>query len=213
MGATTVWERWDAVLPDGTLNSTGMTSLNHYALGAVTDWLHTRVGGLRPLEPGYRVVEVAPRPGGGLTWATTTLDTAFGSLRVAWRDDDGERCVEVTVPEGVTARVVLPDHPDSLEADVEPGDHRWTYPVPAPAGLSLATPMAELRDHPAVWSALSDIFGTVMTGVPDLLDHVAAAAPDLGTALAHLPGFTPELEEQVLAALGLEPAGVTPAAG
>lgn len=63
MGATTTWERWDAVLPDGTLNSTGMTSLNHYAFGAVADWLHRVVGGIEPAEAGYRRLRIAPRPG------------------------------------------------------------------------------------------------------------------------------------------------------
>ena len=79
MGATTVWERWDSVLPDGTLNSTGMTSLNHYALGAVGDWMHQYIGGIRRLKPGYRSFELAPPSRG---WAdvgtshTPTLTSA-----------------------------------------------------------------------------------------------------------------------------------------
>ncbi len=56
MGATTVWERWDSMLPDGTINPGEMTSFNHYALGAVADWIHRTVGGLAPLEPGYSTV-------------------------------------------------------------------------------------------------------------------------------------------------------------
>ncbi len=84
MGATTIWERWDSVLPDGTLNSTGMTSLNHYALGAVADWLHRVVGGIEPLEPGYRRCRIAPQPGGGLSWARTAHDTVRGRIEVAW---------------------------------------------------------------------------------------------------------------------------------
>ena len=77
MGATTVWERWDSLLPDGSVNPGDMTSFNHYALGSVVDWLHRTVGGLAPLEPGYRRFRVAPRPGGGLTSAETQpRDTA-----------------------------------------------------------------------------------------------------------------------------------------
>ena len=56
MGATTIWERWDSMLPDGTINPGQMTSFNHYALGAVADWMHRTVGGLAPAEPGYRRV-------------------------------------------------------------------------------------------------------------------------------------------------------------
>ena len=69
MGATTIWERWDSMLPDGSVNPGEMTSFNHYALGAVADWLHRRVAGLAPAAPGYRRVLVRPRPGGGLTHA------------------------------------------------------------------------------------------------------------------------------------------------
>ena len=60
MGATTIWERWDAIRPDGTLNRPGMTSLNHYALGAVADWMHRVVAGLAALDPGYRRMRIAP---------------------------------------------------------------------------------------------------------------------------------------------------------
>ena len=62
MGATTVWERWDSMLPDGTINPGEMTSFNHYALGAVADWMHRTIGGLAPLEPGYAKVLIARAP-------------------------------------------------------------------------------------------------------------------------------------------------------
>lgn len=109
MGATTMWERWDAMLPDGTINPGAMTSFNHYALGAVADWMHRQIGGIAPAEPGYRSVRVAPRPGGGLTWAETSLDTPHGRIAVAWRlAPTGRLDVEVTVPDGITAEVDLP---------------------------------------------------------------------------------------------------------
>ena len=101
MGATTIWERWDSVLPDGTLNSTGMTSLNHYALGAVADWLHRVVGGIEPLEPGYRRCRIAPQPGGGLSWARTAHDTVHGRIEVAWDASPDQRSVRVEIPPGV----------------------------------------------------------------------------------------------------------------
>ena len=69
MGATTIWERWDSMLPDGSINPGEMTSFNHYALGAVADWMHRTIGGLTPTEPGYRRMEIRPRPGGGITHA------------------------------------------------------------------------------------------------------------------------------------------------
>jgi alpha-L-rhamnosidase len=120
MGATTVWERWDAMLPDGTINPGEMTSFNHYALGAVADWMHRVVGGIAPLEPGYARVLIAPRPGGGLTWATASLDTPHGPVRVSWRTDDGDLTVETELPAGVTGVLSLPGEPDS---ELGPGPH------------------------------------------------------------------------------------------
>ena len=79
------------MLPDGTINPGQMTSFNHYALGAVVDWLHRTVAGLAPLEPGYARVLVAPQPGGGLTWARTSLETRHGAVAVAWTQADGGR--------------------------------------------------------------------------------------------------------------------------
>ncbi|PLB45055.1 alfa-L-rhamnosidase [Aspergillus steynii IBT 23096] len=113
MGATTVWERWDSMLPDGSVNPGAMTSFNHYALGAVADWLHTVVGGLRPVadEPGWRRFIVQPRPGGTLTNAFVELKSPCGLIRCEWRIEDGPDQIfqmDLTVPPNSTALVVLP---------------------------------------------------------------------------------------------------------
>jgi alpha-L-rhamnosidase len=108
MGATTIWERWDSLLPDGTVNPGEMTSFNHYALGAVADFLHRVVAGLAPAEPGYRRLRIAPRPGGDLTSASAELDTPYGRAAVTWRLDDGVLTVTATVPANVAAEVDLP---------------------------------------------------------------------------------------------------------
>jgi alpha-L-rhamnosidase len=123
MGATTVWERWDSMLPDGTINPGEMTSFNHYALGAVADWMHRTIGGIAPLAPGYTRVLVAPRPGGGLSWAKASLDTPQGVVATSWSaSGTGELDLEVAVPEGTTAVVRLPD---ATEQEVGPGVHRF----------------------------------------------------------------------------------------
>ncbi|MFI5913249.1 family 78 glycoside hydrolase catalytic domain [Dactylosporangium sp. NPDC051541] len=102
-GATTIWERWDALLPDGTVNPGQMTSFNHYALGAVADWMHRVVAGLAPAAPGYREILFRPRPGGGLTHASARHITPYGEASIAWhRTPDGLE-VDVTVPTGTTA--------------------------------------------------------------------------------------------------------------
>lgn len=116
MGATTIWERWDSMLPDGTINPGQMTSFNHYALGAVVDWMHRTIGGIAALEPGYAKVLVAPQPGGGLTWARSSLRTRHGLVSVSWSTEDGSPegfSLDVELPDGVTAVVRLPDGEES----------------------------------------------------------------------------------------------------
>jgi alpha-L-rhamnosidase len=123
MGATTVWERWDSMLPDGTINAGEMTSFNHYALGAVADWMHKVIGGIRPLAPGYAKVLIAPQPGEGIDWAKTSLKTPHGTVRVEWRLDGGALQIEATVPEGVEADVELPG---GARRSVGGGIHRFS---------------------------------------------------------------------------------------
>lgn len=126
LGATTIWERWDSMLPDGTVNPGEMTSFNHYALGSVADWLHRVVGGLAPAAPGYRRIRVAPRPGGGLTHATVRHRTPYGEAAVAWRVDGDELHVRFTVPVGSEAEV---DVPGAAPRVVGHGTHELRAPL------------------------------------------------------------------------------------
>lgn len=133
MGATTVWERWDSMLPDGTINPGQMTSFNHYALGAVADWMHRVVGGIAPLAPGYSKVLVAPQPGGGLTEAETELETPQGRVAVRWVVSGDQFAVDVDLPEGVGGVLRLAGQEDR---PLEGGHASVTVPVPEPAGAS-----------------------------------------------------------------------------
>jgi alpha-L-rhamnosidase len=108
MGATTIWERWDSMLPDGTINPGEMTSFNHYALGAVADWIYQVVGGIRPAAPGYARVRIQPVPGPGIEWAKTSYDSAAGTISASWTTEGGF-ALDVQLPDGVPAEVVLPD--------------------------------------------------------------------------------------------------------
>ncbi|HET9128477.1 MAG TPA: family 78 glycoside hydrolase catalytic domain [Propionibacteriaceae bacterium] len=123
MGATTIWERWDSMLPDGSINPGEMTSFNHYALGAVADWIYQVVGGIRPGAPGYAELLLQPTPGPGLDFARGTLDTPHGHVECGWRRDGDSVVVDVVVPEGVDADVVLPD---GARHRVSGGAHRFT---------------------------------------------------------------------------------------
>ena len=121
-GGTTIWERWDSMLPDGTVNPGKMTSFNHYALGAVADWLHRVVAGLAPGAPGYRHIVFRPQPGGGLTHASAEHETPYGRAAIAWRIDGGTLRVDLTVPTGATATVQLPG---GGEVEIHSGKHHF----------------------------------------------------------------------------------------
>jgi alpha-L-rhamnosidase len=150
MGATTIWERWDSMLPNGEINPGDMTSFNHYALGAVVDFLHRTVAGLAPAEPGYCKLRIRPRPGGDLTSASATLDTPYGNASSSW-DLEGEVfTLRLRVPANATAIVDLPDDSEPFEV----GSGEWGYSValqpqpypPAPPAsliFPVATPTAD----------------------------------------------------------------------
>jgi alpha-L-rhamnosidase len=109
-GATTIWERWDGQKPDGTFQNVGMNSFNHYAYGAIGEWLYTYVAGIQidNENPGYKHFFLAPHPGGGLTNANATFESIHGEIKSAWKIDDGNMVYEVNVPANTTASVTLP---------------------------------------------------------------------------------------------------------
>jgi alpha-L-rhamnosidase len=119
-GATTIWEGWDAFDEHGIVKE----SMNHFSMGAVVGFLHRYVAGLQLNDPGYRTFRVAPRPGGGVTRASTHHDSPYGRIEVSWQLDDGVGSLEVAVPEGCRADVALPD---GRSVEVDPGRHRHTW--------------------------------------------------------------------------------------
>ncbi|WP_433675587.1 family 78 glycoside hydrolase catalytic domain [Microbacterium gorillae] len=148
MGATTIWERWDSMLPDGSINPGDMTSFNHYALGAVADWMHRELAGLALTEAGHRRVRIAPRPLPGIDDASAAYESPFGRIEAGWRREDQRLVVHAIIPTGVAADVHLPD---GSELSVGPGHHRWTCEVERdtmPGVVGLDTPLADVIDDP-----------------------------------------------------------------
>lgn len=130
IGATTIWERWDSMLPNGKINPGEMTSFNHYALGSVAGWMHRNILGLRPLEVGWRVFAIEPIPGGGLTSAEGSFMSPYGDCRVRWAIADGTKpgtrlfSLFVVVPPNSKAEVRLPGTEDIIK--VGSGRYDWT---------------------------------------------------------------------------------------
>ena len=111
MGATTIWERWDGQKPDGSFQDKGMNSFNHYAYGAIGDWMYRVMAGIEldPAEPGYKHVLVQPRPGGGFTSVKASHASPYGAVAAAWTLSNGTFELVVTVPPNTHATVRLPD--------------------------------------------------------------------------------------------------------
>lgn len=112
MGATTIWERWNSVLPDGKISGTDMNSLNHYAYGSIAEWMYRNVAGINPVEdqPGFRHVRLAPQPDYRLKYAAASLVSAAGLYESKWElKEDGELAFEFVIPFNTTANVELPD--------------------------------------------------------------------------------------------------------
>jgi hypothetical protein len=110
-GATTMWEHWNSLKEDGSFWSTEMNSFNHYAYGAVADWMYGVICGVKITEggAGYTKVRIEPVPSESLGFAKCSLETASGKLGSYWYYADGRICFEFEIPEGTTAEIVLPD--------------------------------------------------------------------------------------------------------
>ena len=200
MGATTIWERWDSMLPDGSVNPGDMVSFNHYALGAVADWLHRVVAGLAPAAPGYRELLVRPVPGGGLTSASARLDTPYGLASVAWRLASGRFLLDVEVPFGAAATVHLPG--EAAPHRVRHGHHHWEVADPTPPPRPVQR-VRDVFDDPELWAVVTAAAAELGIAHSSAADPVAVAerlghyldrpVGELSEALA--PSFLPGADQ------------------
>ena len=210
MGATTIWERWDSMLPDGSVNPGEMTSFNHYALGAVADWLHRTVAGLSPSSAGYRSIVLRPRPTELLTRASARHLSPFGEVSVCWERVAGRLTLDVRIPVGVTAEVYLPGTAAALH--VNHGDHHWDVIDPVTGSSDSGTDWSQatvrdLLDAPETWMKVAEV--ATRTGIAPNGDVQAARvvaayletpAVLVGHALApdeRFPAGSGELRRQV----------------
>ena len=119
MGATTVWEHWDGLKPDGSMWSADMNSFNHYAYGAIGEWMYRVMAGLEAdeKEPGFRHAVYYPRIGGGLGFVKGRYHSVYGEHQIEWRTDDDCVTMAVCVPPNTTATVRLDGAKEVIEAD------------------------------------------------------------------------------------------------
>jgi alpha-L-rhamnosidase len=130
MGATTMWERWDSMLPDGSINPGEMTSFNHYALGSVVNWLHAVVGGISPRKPGWKEILVKPQPGGTIKNAQVRYESVYGLVECKWALSEGKEGgvfkMELVVPLNSKAWVILPSEKSDGDG-FEVGSGKYTF--------------------------------------------------------------------------------------
>ncbi len=225
-GATTIWERWDGIRPDGSFQDPAMNSFNHYAYGAIGEWLYRVVAGIEAdsAEPGYKHVLFQPQPGGGLTYARATLDSPYGVVVSAWELTEAGLHLSITVPPNAHATVRLPArslgaltesgrplttgngilsaHVAGDAAIVEVGSGKYEFVT---TGLNLAQAMAGVRHVAGRLDRTSTL--------RDLLANDAAKAAliqHLGPAWLQAPDVDRALDMPLVQAADLIPQVLTP---
>lgn len=125
-GATTIWERWDGIKPDSTFQTTQMNSFNHYAYGAIGDWMYSVVAGINEdiQNPGYKHIIFQPKPDTLLTYAKAEFESMYGTIKSSWKTKNNTITVEVTIPPNTKATLHLPLSP---KAPVKLGSGTYKY--------------------------------------------------------------------------------------
>jgi len=108
MGATTIWERWDGEKTDSTFQDPGMNSFNHYAYGAIGDWMYQVSAGIETMAPGYKHIIIQPHPTKKLTYSRASFESPYGKIASGWERKDGKMIVKVSIPANTTATIILP---------------------------------------------------------------------------------------------------------
>lgn len=148
-GATTIWERWNGIYPDGTMPHPGLNSMNHYANGSIGDWMYRKIGGISQMEAGYHKFCVKPMFVRGIEEAETILESPYGKIRSYWKCRNKQITVEVSVPANTTAWIWLPEKEEvkkvgsgeyTFEYKTETSLKEWKY--------SLDSTLGEIMENP-----------------------------------------------------------------
>ena len=203
-GATTMWERWNSIGPDGSFGDEGMNSFNHYAYGAVGDWMYQNIGAIKALEPGYKTLQVKPAVGGGLTHGSGHYDSVYGAIDTDWKTQGEDLSLTVDVPVNTTADVVLPA---ANQYAVSEGGHLLADVdgvTDVTATDDLVTVTVGSGHYEFEVTAANARLGSIIESVDAVKAHVGdlAGSGDLESADAdHLDGGLADVRDDVSAAL------------
>ena len=197
MGATTIWERWNSIQPDGSFNPANMNSLNHYAYGSIGSWLYTKLCGLEILEPGYKRFALRPQFIKGITHAGLVYESVYGKIAVAWRCEGGKITVDATIPANTTAELTLPEQGETLT--LGSGQYHCEYPTATDLRLdryTMETPLHIIMEHPVARAIFAQY-------APEFLENpmLEYVKNEPITALLAYGDSIKPLFEQVLAAM------------
>ncbi len=197
-GATTIWERWNSVLPDGSFDESGMNSLNHYAYGSIGDWMYEKLAGINPAKPGYREIRIQPAFIRGITSVDASFDSVYGTIRSAWSCENGKITVDVTIPANTTAEIYLPEK----EGAVKVGSGSWHYEYETETKLELERFTMDTTLGALVGEPLAvELFNKHMPGMLDGPMIQFAYGMTISELAAVMPPEGMELFRAVLAAL------------
>jgi len=197
MGATTIWERWNSIKPDGTFDESGMNSLNHYAYGSVGDWMYRKVAGLSLLEPGYKKFRIKPMFVKGIEECEAEFDSVYGKISAKTSCKNGKIHVHIEVPANTSAIIALPEKSERLE--VGSGIYDYEYETKTSLVVerySMDSTLGEILEQPTAVEMFNQM-------APGMLDNPMIQFA-CGMTLSELLGTAPEarpLYEAVVEAL------------
>lgn len=173
LGATTIWERWNSVLPDGSMNPEGMNSLNHYAYGSIMEWGYQSLLGIVATTPGFKTVTITPGISGRLKYVCGHFDSSYGRIAIKWSAKESSVKLELMIPNGVKAKLNLPRLGTEMLLNHQPtnlsnlvltaGEYDISYQATTPFidYYSLDMPIKELINSKELWEDLKSIDSTL----------------------------------------------------
>lgn len=197
-GATTIWERWNSILPNGEFDTSGMNSLNHYAYGSIGDWMYRKLAGINQLEPGYKKILIKPQFIKGITSVEATFNSVYGEIKSVWTCKDKVIKVDVVIPANTTAILYLPEKEKPLE--VGSGSYNFEYETETNLErerFSMDSTLKEILDEPVAIQILNQY-------APEMMNHPMiefAYQLSISEILATAPGETETLFKMVIDAL------------
>ena len=163
MGATTVWERWNSLMPDGTPNPDGMNSYNHYAYGSVMEFVYRRIAGIEEKEAGFKKIVIAPHPAKGLPALRAEYESVSGKIVSGYAENGGKIVYEIEIPSGIEAEIRLPNEEFVF---VTGGRHTFERDSESmlEAPYTPESPIVEVTENPKASRAFFEAFGNIFFG-------------------------------------------------